>query len=100
MACHRLFTHRSFKVTRGLKLAILAAHTSSGQYSIYRWSQIHRLHHKFDETHRDPINIKRGIFFGYVGQLFYPMNADLVKEWGRIDMRDFEEDKDLMFQYK
>lgn len=70
------------------------------QFSVHYWVKTHRIHHKFPDTNRDPSNIKRGIFFAYVGYYFMERHPECQKEWDRVDVGDIEFEKDLMFQYK
>jgi len=95
---HRLWSHRSFKCVRGLKLVLLFFYTMAGQTSVYNWVQIHRVHHKFAETVKDPLNFKRGFFFAHVGWYCLSYHPSCEKEMHRIDLADLKADKDIMFQ--
>lgn len=96
---HRLWSHRSFKCTRGLKLVLLALYTMAGQTSVFNWVQVHRVHHKYSETNKDPLNYHRGFFFAHVGWYCLTFHPECEKEMKRIEMSDIKGDKDIMFQY-
>jgi len=97
---HRLWSHRSFKVVRPLKLFLLFFYTMAGQSSVYNWVKVHRVHHKFAETVKDPLNFRRGFFFAHVGWYCLSYHPACEKEMQRIDLSDIKADKDIMFQYK
>ncbi|CRK98772.1 CLUMA_CG012124, isoform A [Clunio marinus] len=96
---HRLWSHRSFKAVRKLRLLLLFFYTMAGQSSVYNWVKVHRVHHKFAETEKDPLNFRRGFFFAHVGWYCLTFHPECEKEMKRIDMKDIEADKDIMFQY-
>src|SRR3954463_328810 len=51
---HRMFTHRSFKPNRALKIALAAAGSLAVQGSIISWVAAHRRHHMFSDQPGDP----------------------------------------------
>ncbi len=77
---HRLFTHRSFKTTKGVRatLAILGSMAIEGP--VISWVADHRKHHAFSDQHGDPHSphefghglkgALRGLFHAHVGWLF------------------------------
>jgi len=94
---HRLWSHRSFKCNRAVKLLLIFFYTMAGQSSIYHWVQIHRVHHKFSETIKDPLDVNRGFFFAHVGWYCLSYHPACALEMKRIDMTDIKNDKDVMF---
>lgn len=70
------------------------------QSSVYNWVRVHRVHHKFAETVKDPLNFRRGFFFAHVGWYCLSFHPECEKEMQRIDMSDIKADKDVMFQYQ
>lgn len=70
------------------------------QSSVYNWVKVHRVHHKFAETVKDPLNFRRGFFFAHVGWYCLSYHPACEKEMQRIDLTDIKADKDIMFQYK
>lgn len=77
---HRLFTHRSFKPTRPLKIALAIAGSMAIEGSIVSWVANHRRHHMFSDTNGDPhsphdrgvgvLGQIRGFVHAHVGWLF------------------------------
>jgi stearoyl-CoA desaturase (delta-9 desaturase) len=51
---HRMFTHRSFKPNRVLKIALATAGSLAVQGSIISWVADHRRHHMFSDQPGDP----------------------------------------------
>jgi stearoyl-CoA desaturase (delta-9 desaturase) len=77
---HRLFTHRSFKANRVLKLSLAVAGSMALEGSLISWVAIHRRHHMFGDQPGDPHSpyrygprsggILRGFLWSHVGWLF------------------------------
>ncbi|XP_015523002.2 (11Z)-hexadec-11-enoyl-CoA conjugase [Neodiprion lecontei] len=100
LGAHRYYSHKSFKATTALRLAMIIFQTAAGQNSMYTWARDHRLHHKYSDTDADPHNATRGFFFSHVGWLISKKHP-LVKEKSKcIDVSDLLDDKILMFQHK
>lgn len=51
---HRLFTHRSYRARRGLKIALACLGSVAFQGPVIWWSSIHRKHHKYSDIAGDP----------------------------------------------
>ncbi|MGY5123098.1 acyl-CoA desaturase [Streptomyces sp. 900105755] len=51
---HRLFTHRSFKAKRGLRIALAVAGSLGVEGSPVQWVANHRRHHAFADREGDP----------------------------------------------
>ncbi len=77
---HRLFTHRSFKAVRALRVALAIAGSLAVEGPVIRWVADHRRHHKFSDKEGDPhspwrygTNIAaliKGLIFAHMGWLF------------------------------
>jgi stearoyl-CoA desaturase (delta-9 desaturase) len=77
---HRLFTHRSFKANRVLKIVLAAAGSMAMEGSVISWVAIHRRHHVRSDKVGDPHSPwlqgsvrfaqVRGFFHAHVGWLF------------------------------
>lgn len=77
---HRLFTHKSFKPNRGLKIGLAIAGSMAVQGPVVRWVADHRKHHKFSDRDGDPHSpwkygaslrgLTKGLFHAHVGWLF------------------------------
>jgi stearoyl-CoA desaturase (delta-9 desaturase) len=51
---HRLFTHRSFRAKRPLKVILAVAGSTAVQGSVVSWVALHRRHHQFADKPGDP----------------------------------------------
>jgi stearoyl-CoA desaturase (Delta-9 desaturase) len=77
---HRLFTHRSFKSSRLLKIALGAFGSMAMEGSLTSWVATHRRHHIYSDGPGDPHSphrygergfaLLRGLAFSHVGWLF------------------------------
>jgi stearoyl-CoA desaturase (delta-9 desaturase) len=77
---HRLFTHRSFKAKRVLKVILAAAGSMAVEGSLIAWVANHRRHHMFSDQPGDPHSPRwpgggngsqlRGFLHAHVGWLF------------------------------
>jgi stearoyl-CoA desaturase (delta-9 desaturase) len=77
---HRLFSHKSFKANRVLKIVLAVAGTMALEGSIISWVAIHRRHHVFSDQPGDPhsphrfgpgpMGTLRGFVWAHVGWLF------------------------------
>jgi stearoyl-CoA desaturase (Delta-9 desaturase) len=77
---HRLFTHRSFRARRGLRIALAVAGSLAAEGSLISWVSHHRRHHLYADRPGDPhspwgtdhgvFRRLRGLFHAHVGWLF------------------------------
>lgn len=77
---HRLFTHRSFKANRPLRIALAVAGSACIEGQVTTWVATHRRHHRYSDVEGDPhsphrfgtgtSSILRGLVFAHVGWLF------------------------------
>lgn len=77
---HRLFTHRSFKANRPLRIALAVAGSLGMEGSVTAWVATHRRHHRYSDAAGDPHSphrygtgraaLLRGLVFAHVGWLF------------------------------
>jgi stearoyl-CoA desaturase (Delta-9 desaturase) len=77
---HRLFTHRSFRASRPLRIALAVAGSFAVQGSVTSWVALHRRHHRFADQPGDPhsprttrasVGVRlRGLLHAHVGWLF------------------------------
>src|SRR5690606_14979321 len=51
---HRLFTHKSFKPNRAVKIGLAIAGSMAVEGPVVRWVADHRKHHKFSDRDGDP----------------------------------------------
>jgi len=77
---HRLFTHKSFKPNRVVKIGLAIAGSMAVQGPVVRWVADHRKHHKFSDRDGDPHSpwkygasmrgLTKGMYHAHVGWLF------------------------------
>jgi stearoyl-CoA desaturase (delta-9 desaturase) len=77
---HRLFTHKSFKPNRPVKVVLAAMGSMAIEGPVVRWVADHRKHHKFSDREGDPHSpwrygdtipaLTKGLFFAHMGWLF------------------------------
>jgi stearoyl-CoA desaturase (delta-9 desaturase) len=79
---HRLFTHKSFKPSRPVKIALAIAGSMAVQGPVVRWVADHRKHHKFSDRDGDPHSpwrygndikaLTKGFLYAHMMWLFNP----------------------------
>jgi stearoyl-CoA desaturase (Delta-9 desaturase) len=79
---HRLFTHKSFKPNRAVKIALAIAGSLAIQGPVIRWVADHRKHHKFSDRDGDPHSpwrygtdlraLTKGFWYAHMMWLFNP----------------------------
>jgi len=77
---HRHFTHRAFKATRGLRIALAVAGGLAAQGPVIGWVADHRRHHAFADRDGDPHSpwrygtsaaaLAKGFWHAHMGWLF------------------------------
>jgi stearoyl-CoA desaturase (Delta-9 desaturase) len=78
---HRLFTHRSFKTTRGLRALFAVLGSMAVEGPVIEWVSTHRKHHAFSDRRGDPHSphadqapgwrgALRGLVHAHVGWMF------------------------------
>jgi stearoyl-CoA desaturase (Delta-9 desaturase) len=88
---HRLFTHRSFRAVKPLRVTLAIAGSMSVEGSILAWVATHRRHHAYADSYGDPHSPHlaqaggfRGVLMGlahaHIGWLFASQNSDR-NEW-------------------
>lgn len=84
---HRYFSHRSFTFHPSYKpiceVMISLFGSACGMGSILQWVPLHRAHHRYVDTEKDPSYIRKGLFFAHIGHLLLKKRAKVrnsVKE--------------------
>jgi stearoyl-CoA desaturase (delta-9 desaturase) len=78
---HRLFTHRSFKTTRGVRALLAVLGSMAVEGPLIEWVATHRKHHRFSDAEGDPHSphvdqapgwrgALRGLAHAHVGWMF------------------------------
>jgi stearoyl-CoA desaturase (delta-9 desaturase) len=98
---HRLFTHRSFRARRWLRVTLAVAGSMAVEGSVISWVSHHRRHHLYADRPGDPhspvadttrsFGHLRGFLHAHVGWLFSGATSDATR-WSR----DLLADRDLV----
>lgn len=67
---HRLLTHKSFSAPPWFRYALVTLGALSGAGPPIHWAAMHRVHHRFSDTERDPHDSTRGFWYSHVLHLF------------------------------
>jgi stearoyl-CoA desaturase (delta-9 desaturase) len=94
---HRLFSHRSFKASRWLRLTLALLGSLAFEGSVNSWVANHRRHHAYTDADGDPHSPyaygttpwarTRGAIHAHVGWLFQGQNTD-TERWAPDLVRD------------
>lgn len=87
---HRMLTHRSFRPSRALKIALAIAGSMAAEGSVFTWVAQHRRHHAYADTTGDPhspwlygtgfVPQLRGLCHAHLGWFFHP-NPSHPERW-------------------
>ncbi|CAA7019558.1 unnamed protein product [Microthlaspi erraticum] len=67
---HRNLSHRSFKVPKWIEYPFAYSAVFALQGDPLDWVSIHRFHHQFTDTDRDPHSPKEGLWFSHILWIF------------------------------
>jgi stearoyl-CoA desaturase (delta-9 desaturase) len=93
IGAHRLWSHRSFTTSWLWERVLIILDTLSGEGSIVAFTGVHRLHHAYSDTARDPHNPHTHFW----ATVFYQHNTD---EFSARLIKDLLRDPWLMWQHK
>jgi fatty-acid desaturase len=68
---HRLATHRSLKVPKGLEYFLIVCGTLAGQGGVKGWVGYHRMHHLYSDQEGDPHNANKGFWWSHISWLMH-----------------------------
>mgnify|MGYP001619462131 CR=1 FL=1 len=94
MGYHRLYSHKSFEAHPLLEFALLFISAGAFQGSALKWASDHRVHHKYEDTDKDPYSIKRGFWYAHIGWMMLHEAVSLP-----IQAQDLEKNKLVKFQH-
>ncbi len=94
MGYHRLFSHKSYEAHPLLQKILLFISAGAFQGSALKWSSDHRVHHKFEDTDRDPYSINKGFWHAHMGWMMKHESVSLP-----IHAPDLEKNKWVMNQH-
>ncbi len=100
---HRLFTHRSFRALRGVRIVLALFGSMAVQGSVVQWCATHRRHHAYADQYGDPHSphlaqaaglrgVLLGLWHGHMGWLFAGQGESEPKEW----VPDLLADRDIV----
>lgn len=97
LGCHRLATHRSFKVSQGLEYFFVLCGTLAGQGGVLVWIGYHRMHHLYADRAGDPHDSTQGFWWSHISWLMHvaPPKTEL-----RLLTRDCADDAFYQFCHK
>lgn len=68
--CHRYFAHRAYRTSRVFQFVLAAWGGITGQKDVLWWADMHRVHHQYADTPKDPHSaVQHGIWYAHVGWL-------------------------------
>lgn len=94
MGYHRLFSHKSFEAHPILEGLLLFISAGAFQGSALKWASDHRIHHRFEDTDKDPYSIKKGFFYAHMGWMMLHDSVSLP-----IHAPDLEKNKLVKHQH-
>ncbi|MFT5207116.1 MAG: stearoyl-CoA desaturase (delta-9 desaturase) [Candidatus Omnitrophota bacterium] len=80
---HRLYSHSTYKAHKFWHFLMLALGAATFQQSALKWSSLHRTHHQFTDTEKDPYDINKGFWYAHVGWILFwkrDIDFDNVKD--------------------
>lgn len=94
MGYHRLYSHKSFEAHPLLEAFLLFISAGAFQGSCLKWSSDHRIHHRFEDTDKDPYSIKKGFWYAHMGWMMQNESVSLP-----IHAPDLQKNKLVMLQH-
>ncbi|MBC7420847.1 MAG: fatty acid desaturase [Bdellovibrio sp.] len=77
MGYHRLYAHKSFEAHPVLEAFLLFISAGAFQGSCLKWSSDHRIHHRFEDTDKDPYSINKGFWYAHMGWMMRNESVNL-----------------------
>jgi stearoyl-CoA desaturase (Delta-9 desaturase) len=94
MGYHRLYSHKSYEAHPILESILLLISAGAFQGSCLKWSSDHRIHHRFEDTDKDPYSIKKGFWYAHMGWMMKQESVNLP-----IQAADLQKNKLVMLQH-
>jgi fatty-acid desaturase len=73
---HRLAAHRSFDTPKWVEYFFIFCGTLSCEGSPIDWIGLHRIHHKYSDTEKDPHDSTKGFWWSHMGWMLHNIPAD------------------------
>ena len=94
MGYHRLFAHKSYEAHPLLQGILLFISSGAFQGSCLKWASDHRIHHKFEDTDKDPYSINKGFWYAHMGWMMTHEAVSLP-----VQAPDLEKNKLVKWQH-
>jgi stearoyl-CoA desaturase (Delta-9 desaturase) len=86
---HRYFSHRHFTLSPLAEKFLTILSIPAGQNSPLFWSSIHRQHHQYSDSAKDPHTPQKGFFFAFFGWYYRKVKIDRFLELPNQQNRSF-----------
>ncbi|MEZ5139786.1 MAG: acyl-CoA desaturase [Acidimicrobiales bacterium] len=93
---HRYFSHRSYKLGRGMQFVMAFGGGMAAQKGALWWASHHRNHHRYSDTELDLHSPQKGFWWSHVGWIL----CDKNNAWDEDGIRDFAKFPELRFLTK
>ena len=93
---HRYFSHRSYKLGRGMQFVMAFGGGAAAQKGALWWASHHRNHHRYSDTELDLHSPLKGFWWSHLGWIL----CDKNNEWDPDSIRDFNKFPELRFLTK
>ena len=84
---HRYFSHRSYKMGRGMQFLMALGATTAVQKGPLWWAANHRHHHRYSDLPEDVHSPMKGFWWAHMGWImcakFKPTRYDLIKDFAK-----------------
>eukprot|EP00698_Gefionella_okellyi_P005574 TRINITY_DN15076_c0_g1_i1.p1 TRINITY_DN15076_c0_g1~~TRINITY_DN15076_c0_g1_i1.p1 ORF type:complete len:377 (-),score=41.47 TRINITY_DN15076_c0_g1_i1:116-1246(-) len=87
---HRLWSHKTYKASAPWRFFWAVGGTAALQGSIRWWSRLHRLHHSFPDTDKDPYGPNLGFWYSHMLWIFH--DKDRKQALSKINIADIDAD--------
>jgi len=67
---HRLLTHRGFQTSNFFRNFLVTIAAATGGGPPIHWAAMHRVHHRYSDTEKDPHNSTKGFWYSHILHLF------------------------------
>ncbi|HEY8278587.1 MAG TPA: fatty acid desaturase [Bdellovibrionota bacterium] len=97
---HRLLTHKGFTAPNWLRYSLATIGSLVGGGPPIHWAAMHRAHHRYSDTAKDPHDSRRGFWYSHVFHLFLMEDLEANKDYTAIYTPDLIKEPYLVFLEK
>ncbi|PHH92696.1 hypothetical protein CDD83_5933 [Cordyceps sp. RAO-2017] len=94
---HRLWSHTSYRAEWPVQLFLAFTGAAAIQGPIRTWARVHRVHHRYTDSDKDPHSINKGFFFAHMGWLILKGNDEGLEN---IDISDLDANPIVAWQFR